>query len=209
VEEIQVVKPLGFTRDTEAVTEMEVSIDDMQTMYQKINFAQKVLEEFWINDFARNGARFRSPGIRYFENAANSACGPMNSAAYCGRDHTIYLNVYFLYSQMQRVSQRLGTDSDMAAIVVLAHEYGHSVQAQAPVFRGYMELNADCLAGAFTLYSAQKGYLDSDDIAEARNGLYMNPEFSVWFDRNSHGTSEERVAAFDTGYSYGVGACRR
>ena len=206
-DEFQITKPLSFTSETTISTEMEVSADDIQTMRQKVNFAQSVLEEFWNNEFAGNGIRFRSPNVRIFEGATNSACGSMSTANYCSYDHTIYLNSYFLYSQMEMVSRRLGSDGDMAAIVIIGHEYGHSVQAQVPLFRGYLELNADCMAGAFTRYSGQKGVLDSDDIPEARYGLYMNPEYSVYWNRHSHGTSQERVAAFDIGLFYGTARC--
>jgi uncharacterized protein len=209
IDEVQINKSLSFSTETTLTPEMAVVTDDIQTMKQKVRFAQTVLEEFWRNELPRYGYQFRSPSVSIFENVTNSACGPSSDARYCRLDHSIYLNVYFLYDQMQKVSQKLGTDGDMAAIVVIAHEYGHSVQPQVPGFEGYQELNADCMAGAFTRYSAQKGYLDSDDIAEARNGLYMNAQYSVWFDRSSHGTSQERISAFDTGYNYGSPACRR
>jgi predicted metalloprotease len=206
--ELEISKSFGFSSETANLPETAVSPDDVRTMVQKVRFAQGVLEEFWSNEFARSGYRFRSPGVKIFENVTYSACGESRDARYCRLDHTIYLNAYFLYNQMQRVSQRLGTDGDMAAVVVIAHEYGHSVQAQVPGFSRLVELNADCMAGAFTRFSAQKGYLDSDDIAEASSGLAMNPEYSVWFNPTSHGTSAERVTAFGNGYNGGVAACR-
>jgi uncharacterized protein len=207
-DEIQIIKPINFTTETTTAPEMEMSSDDIQTMVQKLNFARSVLEEFWSNEFARNGFRYYSPNVKIFRGSMNSACGGVSEAAYCFGDRTIYLNADFLFSQMDNVSRRLGTDGDMAAIVVIAHEYSHHTQAQVPIFSRFQELNADCMAGAFTRYSAQKGVLDSDDIAEARNGLANNPEYSVWFNRNSHGTSIERMSAFDRGYSGGVGVCR-
>jgi len=209
VDEIQIIKPLNFSNETTPSPEKEISADDLQTMLQKVEFAQRVLEEFWSNEFARNGMRFYSPRVEiFYENATNSACGEVKDAGYCRGDRTIYLNAYFLYNQMQTVSQRLGTDGDMAAIVIIAHEYGHHTQAQVPFFSRLMELSADCMAGAFTRYSAEKGVLDSDDIAEASNGLAMNPEYSVWFNPGSHGTSHERVLAFNHGYNGGVGVCQ-
>jgi len=202
-------KPLHFTSETKNAPETEMTTDDMQTMIKKLSVARSVLEEFWANEFAANSRRYYSPRLQVFRGSVNSACGTVSDAVYCTRDSTVYLNADFLYSQMENVSWRLGTDGDMAAIVVLAHEYGHHTQAQTGIlFSRFQELNADCMAGAFTRYSAARGVLDSDDIAEARNGLANNSEYSVWFNPNSHGTSIERMSAFDRGYSGGVGFCR-
>jgi uncharacterized protein len=206
--EFQINKSLGFTSEPTVLTEKEISAEDMQTMLQKVAFAQSVLEEFWRNEFANNGLRYSSPNVEIFQGSAGSACGSISDAAYCGADRTIYLNADFLYKQVDTVSQKLGTDGDMAAIVVMAHEYGHHTQRQVSIFNRYQELNADCMAGAFTAYSALKGVLDSDDITEAANGLAMNSEGTVWFNPNSHGTAAERVSVFYRGYNGGVGMCR-
>lgn len=208
-EKIQVGRALNFTPEMTTPIVTTMTSDDLQTMTAKISFARSVLEDFWTNEFARNGLKYYSPGLKLYRGQTNSACGYSSDARYCSADRTIYLNLDFLYSQMNNVSRTLGSDGDMAAIVVIAHEYGHHTQTQVPIFSRLQELNADCMAGAFTRYSALKGVLDSDDIAEARNGLANNPDDEVsWFNTSSHGTSAQRVAAFDNGYSYGVGYCR-
>jgi predicted metalloprotease len=107
---------------------------------------------------------------------------------------------------MKNVGERLGTDGDMAAVNILAHEWGHAMQQVLGISHSATkphELQADCFAGAFANHAYQQGYIEEGDIEEAQMGMAQ-----VGDARNSHGTPKERLDAFSKGYESGVGVCR-
>jgi predicted metalloprotease len=106
-------------------------------------------------------------------------------------------------------------------VIVVAHEWGHHIQAQLGFDLGVVpdragevpaiefEQQADCLAGAYAIDAEMTGWLDPGDVDEA---LYMteisgDPPGTSWNDPRAHGTGDERIDAFLNGYSGGLGAC--
>jgi hypothetical protein len=96
--------------------------------------------------------------------------------------------------------------------MALAHEWGHHIQhltnAPHPADAGF-ELQADCLAGVYTLDAKNEGLLEAGDVSEAVSltdqlgdaaGLPPDP-----FD--PHGTNDDRITAFMHGYIDGLAAC--
>jgi predicted metalloprotease len=101
---------------------------------------------------------------------------------------------------------------DFAAAFVLAHEYGHAMQARLPeqeelgVLR---ELQADCFAGAWAAFLGTQGVLSPGDLDEATLAVFSardlpNTDFT---DPRAHGTGFERTRAFADGYESGAGSC--
>jgi predicted metalloprotease len=101
---------------------------------------------------------------------------------------------------------------DFAAAFVLAHEYGHAMQARLPeqeelgVLR---ELQADCFAGAWAAYLSQRGVLDPGDLDEATLAVFTARDVpdTDFTDPRAHGTGFERTRAFADGYESGPGRC--
>ncbi|HAP76429.1 MAG TPA: hypothetical protein DCR14_10135 [Acidimicrobiaceae bacterium] len=101
--------------------------------------------------------------------------------------------------------------------VVLAHEFGHAVQARSgnwnqPVI--LKEQQADCFAGAWTAHVATGGSsLVTFDDADVRAGIIAmikvrDPiEGDGLADPNAHGTGFDRVGAFQDGFVGGVTRC--
>jgi hypothetical protein len=130
----------------------------------------------------------------------------LNNAFYCPIGHFItwdepglllpyYLNV-----------------GDFGAAFILAHEYGHAIQAQLGIEADFaidFELQADCFAGAWALSADEAGILEEGDIDEGIATLYMiaDPEGLPWTDPQAHGTAEERIDAFALGFNEGVESC--
>jgi predicted metalloprotease len=126
---------------------------------------------------------------------------------YCPADDTIYI------SQERAARKWNGTDGydgeqnrggDFAVAVAVAHEYGHNVQSELnlpmdPDFVMPSELQADCLAGAFTRIAEIQGILDTTDVEEGSQARYDVGDYSTNPSQH-HGTPEERAAAFSTGY---------
>jgi predicted metalloprotease len=191
-------------------------------------------EEFWSQVYASGDSDYPEPTLVLFTAATQSACGGARSEVgphYCPLDNTVYMDLAF-FDELQR---RFGASGgDFAEAYVVAHEVGHHVQnvagimeevrgkqqgvsrAEANVWSVRLELQADCFAGAWARAVFEEGLLERGDIEEALSAAEavgddriqeaingrVNPESFT------HGTSEQRVRWFETGYNTGnPGAC--
>jgi predicted metalloprotease len=204
----------------------DVTEQDVAASNAKVVMAYNALVAMWADDFAQRGTRFTPPGLVRYRGAVRTPCGMMsgNNAAYCTARNTIYFDDVFVARQAKDAARDLGTDGDMAAVGIIAHEMGHAVAIQlgadSPV-PYYNEATADCLAGVFTQHSARDGSLESGDLDEAFHGLAAagDPTPQLTGNRRidarisyraalmGHGTREQRLANFRAGYERGAGAC--
>ena len=194
----------------------------------KVNDAYRALVAMWSERFAQLGYRFAPPALLAYRGPVRTSCGVMspNNAAYCTARNAIYFDEAFLARLAGAAARQLATDGDMAAIGVIAHEMGHAVVTQllADSRIPYQnEAAADCLAGVFTRQSEHDGTLEAGDLDEAFFGLAAagdpTPELtgnrridSRILTRASllgHGTRDQRLANFRTGYERGAGSCVR
>ncbi|HYF74186.1 MAG TPA: neutral zinc metallopeptidase [Nocardioides sp.] len=194
------------------------------------------LYDFWKDELgsrfrpAQEVATFTG-GVATDCGQASSAVGPF----YCPPDETIYLDTTFFDDVLER--QLGGPDGGFVEPYVLAHEYGHHIQnvlgtmgrvktQQGPRSDAVrLELQADCYAGMWTRAAtttddatgeALFAELTDQDVEQAigaatavgddriqeRSGGDVNPE--QW----THGSAEQRVAWFTTGYRQGdLDAC--
>ena len=155
-----------------------------------------------------------------FRDATRSACGTASTAVgpfYCPVDRKVYIDLAF-YDELRR---RFGAPGDFAQAYVIAHEVGHHVQNQRGLLgKGspdqiHIELQADCLAGAWAKDADRRGLVETGDVAQALNAAsqigddsiqrktqgYVQPE--TW----THGSSAQRRGSFDKGYHGGPEAC--
>ncbi len=213
--------PVGASTAIPEVTPAEVAASNA-----KVAMAYEALVQMWADDFEGFGARFAAPGLVRYRGQVRTACGLMtgNNAAYCPARNTIYFDEVFVALQAKDAARELGTDGDMAAVGIIAHEMGHAVAIQlgadSPV-PYYNEATADCLAGVFTQRSARNGSLEPGDLDEAFHGLAaagdptpprtgnrrVDARISYQAALMGHGTREQRLANFRTGYERGAGAC--
>jgi predicted metalloprotease len=204
----------------------DLTEQDVAASNAKVRMAYDALVAMWSADFAQLGTRFAPPGLMRYRGAIRTPCGIMggNNAAYCTARNTIYFDDVFVARQAKEAARDLGTDGDMAAVGIIAHEMGHAVAMQlgadSPV-PYYNEATADCLAGVFTQRSAQNGSLEPGDLDEAFHGLAAagDPTPQLTGNRRvdarisyraalmGHGTREQRLANFRAGYERGAGAC--
>ena len=157
-----------------------------------------------------------------FRRGVRSACGTASTAVgpfYCPLDNQVYIDLSF-YDELRR---RFGAPGDFAQAYVIAHEVGHHVQS----LRGLLsksrdnrdqiavELQADCFAGAWAQDADRRGLLEVGDIDEALNAaaqigddtLQRKTQGHVQPETWTHGSAEQRSAAFKKGYSGGISAC--
>jgi len=207
-------------------TTVDVTNLDIAASNQKVRMAHAALADMWRGYFRHEGSRFAVPGLVRYRVASGSSCGLMrrNNAGYCPADNTIYFDEVFLAAQAKLAGRELGTDGDMAAVGIIAHEMGHAVSIQL----GYrsrsvyaMEATADCLAGAFAAQAAKDGSLEDGDIEEAFFGMASagDPEPELTGDPQvdrrilrvastmGHGTREQRTQNFSRGLEAGPNGC--
>jgi predicted metalloprotease len=196
-------------------------------------FVSKVLadtEDVWRNIFKSEGMRYSEPALVLYSGGVRTACGVGMSAMgpfYCPLDRKVYIDLAF-YDQMKR---RFEAPGDFAQAYVIAHEVGHHVQKQLGILdkveeikqglderevnalQVRLELQADCLAGVWagTLNEQVKNRLEPGDIEEGLNAasqigddmMQKRTQGYVVPDAFTHGSSEQRVRWFRTGYESG------
>ncbi len=103
---------------------------------------------------------------------------------------------------------------DFVIPIVLAHEWGHAIQARAK-FEGLTvtkEIQADCFAGAWTAHAVKDGKykVDDADLDKALAGfLFLRDEPGTESeDPNAHGSGFDRVNSFQTGFDNGAKVCK-
>jgi predicted metalloprotease len=173
---------------------------ELNTVVSKSKSALAFLDQFWAAEFRKANRPFARPGISVLRTG---------QAFYQSKDHTIYLNPNFFVERMRAAAQQTGTDGDMAFIVILAHEYGHSVQRQLGLLGNdclKVELQADRLAGAFARAANEKGMIERGDFDEATYTFFSGRDATDKYYACAHGSGTQRVDAFTTGLKGGVRA---
>ena len=193
-------------------------------------FASNVIgstDRYWKAELAGQ-IDYPSPKLVLFRDATRSGCGVATSDVgphYCPADSSIYLDETFFDVLAERLG---GSNGDVAQAYVMAHEVGHHVQnvtgtmervQSDPAYQATgenslsvrLELQADCYAGAWAYSIRDAGVFESeaeiqeaidaagavgDDRIQSTTGS-VNPE--TW----THGSSEQRVEAFNRGWNSG------
>jgi predicted metalloprotease len=138
------------------------------------------------------------------------------NAGYCFDDNTIGWDRGELLPSLRRAN------GDMAVTMVLAHEYGHSVQHQAGLAKEstptlVSEQQADCLAGVYMRWVAEgNSPRFTLSTGEGLNKLlaamiaFRDPLLNVSdseVGEDEHGSAFERVSAFQFGFTDGASSC--
>ena len=170
-------------------------------------------------------------GIVTFTDATSTGCGNASKDVgpfYCPTDQTIYLDTTFFQDVLQ--GQLNGPSGAFVEPYVIGHEFGHHIQnllgtmgrvktQQGPTSDSVrLELQADCYAGMWahgaTTTTDQNGVqifesITQDDINQAINAAkavgddYIQRQGGGDVNKESwtHGSSEERIRWFNTGYA--------
>jgi predicted metalloprotease len=208
------------------VEPITVTSRDVEISNAKVRDAFTDLAGMWSEEFRDRGTQFVVPRLARFRRAMLTACGPVvpSNASYCPTNNTVYYDDVFVAAQAKAAGEALGTDGDMVAVGIIAHEVGHAVAMQLGYYsrRSYTnESVADCLAGAFANWADGYGSIEDGDIDEAFFGMAAagdptpQPTGDRWIDarnaravtRQAHGTREQRMANFRAGLDGGAPAC--
>jgi predicted metalloprotease len=187
-------------------------------------------EDVWGQVFQQSGKQYPAPTLVLFSGVVGSACGRATAAVgpfYCPGDQKVYLDTSF-FNDMRT---KLGGGGDFAEAYVIAHEVGHHIQtltgvsakvdqlrAKGAAMEGdnglsvRMELQADCYAGVWANQAqAQYKWMEAGDAEEALNTasaigddrLQQQGQGHVVPDSFTHGTSQQRMRWFQTGFQSG------
>jgi predicted metalloprotease len=180
------------------------------TVQDLINFARDDINSFWQQTFTASDLDYIPPTqFKAYTQRISTPCGRamLDNAFYCERDHAIYYDLNFLARQLQ-------TDGDFAPVTIIAHEWGHLVQADLGILDSSrytidIELQADCFAGAYAKHAGEEGLLEEGDLDEGVNNLYKAGDESdlPWFAAGAHGQPDQRVGAFQLGLDNGADKC--
>ena len=176
------------------------------------------LDAFWSAVFAEQGLTYSSPGYVAFTGEWATSCGIASAtfgpASYCPLDGTIYWETAWM--------NRLRAEQGNAAWgAVIAHEWGHHLQALAGLTRSLapegdlerypieMELQADCLSGAYAQDAEWRGLFAAGDVAAALALAFASGDEAgvPWYDAAAHGTPDMRATSFRIGYNDGTAGC--
>lgn len=169
------------------------------------------VDAFWRQTFEAAGLSYDSAEYFQFDNRVRTACGRAGAeeipAFYCPGDAIVYTARWFQDAVVSEVG-------DYAWVVVVAHEFGHHVEAELKIWHGevysiQLELEADCLAGVYTQDAESRGLIEPGDIdaAMALMAVIGDPDGVSVYDPSAHGTAEERAEAFLNGYNDGLSGC--
>ncbi|GGL01072.1 membrane protein [Sphaerisporangium melleum] len=187
------------------------------------------IQAYWNDAFDSGGSGSYSPARTVlFSQAVDTGCGQASSQVgpfYCPSDKRVYLDLSFFDELQSKFGAKGGP---FAQAYVIAHEYGHHVQdllgtmgrvqgdeqgAQSASVR--LELQADCYSGVWAKNAVDTGFYEKPftetDIQEALDAaaavgddrIQEKAQGRVDPEAFTHGTSEQRMKWFSTGYTSG------
>lgn len=219
----------GFDRLDEQVTPNPgaPAVDPEARLVKFVDAVVDDVQVTWEEEFARSGLTYRPTSVVLFSGSTRSGCGPASASTgpfYCPADRLVYLDLDFF----RELERRFGAPGDFAEAYVIAHEVGHHVQTllgtNAEVQRASranpdranelsirLELQADCLAGVWARAANAQGVLQPGDLEEGMDAAAavgddrIQASVSGRIDPESwtHGSSEQRVTWFRTGFQVG------
>lgn len=182
------------------------------------------VEEYWQTEYSKTFRGNFKPASKYISWSATapesesvkfclSSTYRMVNAAYCPLNHTIGWDRSVL---LPLLVDKYG---EMSVVMVLAHEYGHAIQSQADLLRGFTtdalvkEQQADCLAGVFLRHVAEGNSKHFTlNTTDGLNGVLGATVAVRDRDPNDpdavHGSAFERVTAVQMGYTQGAKSCK-
>lgn len=207
---------------------LSIESEDLQ-----LKFVQSILgdtEDTWKQLFAQTGQHYPEPTLTLFDNGVVSGCGYASSASgpfYCPDNQQVYLDLTFF----AKLEQQFSVVGDFARAYIIAHEIGHHVQLELGLSEPFekamldrqpvtgdgglevrAELQADCLAGVWAHHAQQRlDWLEPGDIEAALHAAAVFGDDNLQRSANdeprpetfSHGTSQQRVKWFNSGFATG------
>jgi len=198
-------RPVGPSPDTGGPAGVDAAAmsEDEQTAVQET-------DGYWRRHFSELfGRPYHSPRVaggyrgRNGPSCAGEPAVP-NNAFYCPAGD-------FLAWDENLMAAGYGRIGDAWVYLVIAHEWGHAIQAQLDRDQVSVaaELQADCLAGAALQGAVDDGKikLEPGDSEEMARTLTTVADDFPWTKESDHGDAQQRIANFNQGAEQGAKAC--
>ncbi|KAK0364197.1 hypothetical protein LTR94_011929 [Friedmanniomyces endolithicus] len=178
-------------------------------------------EDTWSQIFQQQlGQQYVPPKLVMFSGVINSGCGTAQSAMgpfYCPADQKVYIDTAFFKDmrtqmgiggeQNQTELARQDQAGDFAQAYVVAHEVGHHIQT----ILGISEQVQKARAQGSKAQGNALSFLEQGDVEEAMDAahkigddyLQKRATGQVVPDSFTHGTSQQRMTWFGTGFKSG------
>ncbi len=205
--------PTTLASDFTPFVDMQALID--ATLADLDVYWAATMPEVWGLDYEPpivNGPYFNSRGDEPTCGGPMEPSWYVGNAFYCGFDDTVQ------WDHEELMAPLYEDFGDFTVSLVLAHEWGHAIQARygfddfnSPTV--VSELQADCFAGAWTgRVAADESTiirLEPGDLEEAMSGFLLIGDSlgSDPSDDDAHGGSFDRLGAFFDGFNNGSGQC--
>ena len=215
----QLQQPTGVQQQS-AETNQFSGLDDYEQFTSTVLGSNNTV---WREVFTANNKQYKEPRLVLFRSVTQSGCGIATSDVgphYCPADKTIYIDETF-FDELKRLG---GSNEDVAQAYVIAHEVGHHVQNELGTYEAVknsggntnaqsvkLELQADCYAGIWAHSISNLGIFESGEIKEATDAaaavgddrIQKKVQGRITPETWTHGSSEQRVQWFNTGYTSG------
>ncbi|MFG6193545.1 neutral zinc metallopeptidase [Nonomuraea sp. JJY05] len=175
------------------------------------------IQDYWKQEISG----YRPAKTILYSGRLRTGCGTASSAVgpfYCPGDQRVYLDLSF-FDQLH--TQFGAKGGPFAQAYVIAHEYGHHVQNLLGALDTggssvSTEVQADCYAGVWAHNAVKTGFYEKPftraDISEALDAaaavgddrIQQRTQGRIDPESFTHGSSEQRVNAFQRGYENGA-----
>ncbi len=193
--------------DTQTGEDLDPNVDEFVSEFKEV---QGALETYWTSkiDGYEKPARTIVFGGESDDPSTYPSCGgeqvESENGFYCPPDNTVILDAEWMYGEYKRIG-------DSFLYVVLAHEYGHSAQAnlseENQPAEADEEVQADCFSGSFWQESVDSGEFQEEDGDEQEINLTLASVAGDFGTSDNHGTLAARAGAFEYGRSKGAQGC--
>lgn len=206
----------GPTQTTSSSSSQQRRPAEEDKLVKFVAFVFDDAQNFW----RQTAQGYSSAKLVAFTGATRTGCGYGDAAVgpfYCPLDQKVYIDVGFY----RVLKDKLGAPGDFAQAYVIAHEVGHHVQRLTGVLREdkgssvQIELQADCLAGAWAQSAEKRELLEVGDLDEAMRAaasvgddeIQRKQTGRVRPETFTHGSAADRQNAFQRGLRGGAAAC--
>lgn len=184
---------------------IEELADDMRT-------AEEVVDAFWATHWPEYfTGDYSPPAVVGLYDGNDTSTAPSCGDELLGPGNAFYCSAEDFVAWDAELMLRGAELGDAWVYLVIAHEWGHAIQARlSPELQAAAsEPQADCLAGA-ALYGAEADgrlTIEEGDEKEIVESLSALADELAWTSTADHGDAFERVGSFDAGRLGGVEAC--
>jgi predicted metalloprotease len=200
----------GASSDGDITSDDEVD-PEVQEFADEMDAVNATAVDFWtqfITDDQGNSTYQAPEQVYQFIGSTDPAptcggqeTGPEN-AFYCYPDNSLIYDVEWLFKEYEDIG-------DTFIYVIIAHEFGHSAQANLnlPHDPQSTELQADCFAGALLQWEIEEGNIELEPGDEEEMNQTLASISNEWGMDELHGTLSQRATAFEFGRTNGAQGC--